>query len=168
MRGKIGTFSEIVRAAAKHRKRGKTIGLITGCFDILHAGHINLFRFAKNHCDIVVVGLENDKTIRINKGKDRPIHSYKLRAFVLSELSSVDYIFMFDEVFKYFTNNSEFIHDPKLKRLRPTYIITNPTCDTHWRIKKIQAEKYGAKLLSLTIKRLGSSSKIADTISAEI
>lgn len=76
---KIKTLSQIVKMAAAARKKGQKVGLITGCFDVVHAGHVDLFRFAKKHCDLVVVGLDSDETIKLNKGPNRPIHNISQR-----------------------------------------------------------------------------------------
>lgn len=47
--------------------QGKKVGLVTGCFDILHFGHISIFEFAKSHVDILLVGIDSDESIKINK-----------------------------------------------------------------------------------------------------
>lgn len=60
---KITTIDKLQQIVKKHKNEGKEIGLITGCYDIIHIGHVELFRFAKKHCDIVIVGLENDEAI---------------------------------------------------------------------------------------------------------
>lgn len=76
---KIKTLLQVAEIAAKAKKSGKTVGLITGCFDVIHLGHVELFQFAKKHCDVVVVGLDSDETIKLNKGPGRPIHNISQR-----------------------------------------------------------------------------------------
>ena len=68
-----------------------------GCFDILHAGHVNLLQKAKDLGDILVVGLNSDTSVKRIKGDKRPINSQEDRIEVLSGLQSVDYIVLFDE-----------------------------------------------------------------------
>ncbi|SDB27026.1 rfaE bifunctional protein, domain II [Desulfonatronum thiosulfatophilum] len=68
-----------------------------GCFDLLHAGHVNLLRRAKNHGKTLVVGLNSDASIRGLKGATRPITSLEQRAYVLSGLECVDVIITFEE-----------------------------------------------------------------------
>ena len=85
---------EIIR---KWRQDNEKIVFTNGCFDILHAGHINVLKEGKKYGDKLVVGLNTDKSIAHNKGKERPIISEKERAFILSELRVVDMVIMFNE-----------------------------------------------------------------------
>jgi rfaE bifunctional protein nucleotidyltransferase chain/domain len=68
-----------------------------GCFDILHAGHVHLLECAKSLGQTLVVGLNSDKSVELNKGSYRPIIPQDQRAQVLSGLKSVDYVIIFDE-----------------------------------------------------------------------
>ncbi len=72
---KVKSLVQVAKIAVLAKKAGKKVGLITGCFDVVHSGHVDLFRFAKKHCDLVIVGLDSDETIKINKGSNRPIHN---------------------------------------------------------------------------------------------
>lgn len=72
--------------------RGKTVGLITGCFDVLHLGHLGIFQFAKKHVDILVVGIDSDEAVKATKGPTRPINTQKHRCQLVAELISVDYV----------------------------------------------------------------------------
>ena len=98
---KIKSLKELSQIVKKLKMGGKKIGLITGCFDILHIGHIDLFKFAKNHVDFLIVGLDNDESIKLTKGKDRPLHNIKQRSELIAELNSVDFIFKIGEVFNF-------------------------------------------------------------------
>jgi D-beta-D-heptose 7-phosphate kinase/D-beta-D-heptose 1-phosphate adenosyltransferase len=108
--GKIKTLSAIIGNVSRLRKKGKTIGLITGCFDILHDGHIDLFEYAKRHCDVVVVGIENDASIKLTKGKSRPFNSYTQRAKVLSALVQVDFIFQIKQTYSFSSDKASETH----------------------------------------------------------
>ena len=68
-----------------------------GCFDILHSGHVLYLEEAKSLGDILVVGLNSDESVRRLKGNERPINSEHERAIVLSGLSFVDYVIVFNE-----------------------------------------------------------------------
>jgi D-beta-D-heptose 7-phosphate kinase/D-beta-D-heptose 1-phosphate adenosyltransferase len=68
VKDKIQSLSNLGKILLKLKKQGKTIGLITGCFDVFHIGHVETLNFAKKHCDILIVGLDNDRTVAINKG----------------------------------------------------------------------------------------------------
>lgn len=79
------------------KRDNKKIVFTNGCFDILHYGHISYLREAKKLGDILVVGLNSDKSIRRLKGESRPINSQCDRANVLRELKCVDFVIIFDE-----------------------------------------------------------------------
>jgi len=68
-----------------------------GCFDILHAGHVQYLEQAKKLGDILVVGLNSDASVRRLKGENRPINKQEDRALVLAALEFVDYIIIFEE-----------------------------------------------------------------------
>jgi len=76
---------EAAKLRKKFRKEGKKLGLITGCFDILHIGHIKFFREAKKRVDFLMVGLDNDKSIKLSKGIGRPINTITDRMLQLEE-----------------------------------------------------------------------------------
>lgn len=79
-------------------KEEEVIGLTSGCFDILHAGHLNFFRECKQYCSKLVVCLSSDKQIKSLKGENRPINSLKDRVDILKCISDIDYIILYDEV----------------------------------------------------------------------
>ena len=79
------------------RRGGRQIVFTNGCFDILHAGHVQYLERAKNLGDFLVVGLNSDRSVRKLKGKNRPVNSQNDRALVLAGLSAVDCILIFDE-----------------------------------------------------------------------
>ncbi|MBL7171033.1 MAG: D-glycero-beta-D-manno-heptose 1-phosphate adenylyltransferase [Candidatus Omnitrophica bacterium] len=82
---------------SRERKKGKKIVFTNGCFDILHQGHIKILEAAKSKGDILVVGLNSDKSVRGLKGKGRPIQGEKERARILASLRMVDYVVIFNE-----------------------------------------------------------------------
>lgn len=73
------------------------VGLTNGCFDILHAGHIQLLREARAECDYLVVLMNSNKSVQTLKGAGRPINHEIHRAVVLSALEMVDMVFVFEE-----------------------------------------------------------------------
>jgi glycerol-3-phosphate cytidylyltransferase len=76
----------------------RKIVFTNGCFDILHAGHVDYLTRAKLHGDVLVIGVNSDSSVRLlNKGDNRPVNPEQARAFVLSGLSSVDFVTIFDE-----------------------------------------------------------------------
>ncbi|KKR87312.1 MAG: Bifunctional protein HldE [Candidatus Woesebacteria bacterium GW2011_GWB1_41_10] len=110
-------------------------------------GHINLFRVAKKHTDILIVGLDNDKTITKTKGPKRPVNNYKRRSEFLSEFSLVDFIFRIDEIFKHGDNKSFKYFTKLFKLLKPNYIFSSIKCDSLWKEKRNIAESLGVKFI---------------------
>ncbi len=76
---------------------GKKLVFTNGCFDILHRGHVAYLTFARNQGDALVVGLNTDRSVKSNKGDDRPINGELDRAYVLGSLRAVDYIVLFGD-----------------------------------------------------------------------
>ena len=76
---------------------GKKVVFTNGCFDILHRGHVSYLNEAKSLGDILVIGINTDKSVKRLKGEDRPVNSEKDRAFMLLNLKAVDYVFYFEE-----------------------------------------------------------------------
>ncbi len=95
--GCVVTDKELQEALKEHRRRGETIVTTNGCFDILHVGHLRLLREAKAQGNILVVGLNSDHSVKLGKGPSRPFNPEKERAELLSALSVVDYVILFDE-----------------------------------------------------------------------
>ncbi|WP_018639931.1 D-glycero-beta-D-manno-heptose 1-phosphate adenylyltransferase [Parafrankia elaeagni] len=83
--------------AAAVRARGGTIVATGGCFDLLHAGHVEVLRAARSLGDCLVVCLNSDDSVRRLKGPDRPLVGAADRAAVLRGLDSVDAVMIFDE-----------------------------------------------------------------------
>jgi rfaE bifunctional protein nucleotidyltransferase chain/domain len=94
---KILDVEAMAAARAALRVAGKRLVFTNGCFDILHAGHIDYLGFARAQGDALVVGLNSDASVRRNKGPLRPINDETDRARVLAGLEAVDYVVRFDE-----------------------------------------------------------------------
>ena len=96
--GKLRGVSELIVELGLRRDRGETIAFTNGCFDILHAGHVEYLRGCREQGGVLVVGLNSDASVRAQgKGDDRPINTFENRAIVLSGLECVDYVVGFDE-----------------------------------------------------------------------
>lgn len=94
---KVVTHDVLQKELVQERADGHRIVFTNGCFDILHAGHVQYLREAKAQGDILVVGLNSDQSVRDLKGPTRPITCQSERALVLAALSSVDYVTVFDD-----------------------------------------------------------------------
>lgn len=89
---------ELTKIADKLKKEGKKIVFTNGCFDILHIGHVKYLEDAKSLGDILIVGVNNDESVRILKGNSRPIVPDLERAEILAALKCVDYVVIFNEL----------------------------------------------------------------------
>ena len=66
------------------------IGFVNGCFDVLHVGHLNLFKFCRSQCDYLIVAIDTDERVRATKGSNRPFNSLEDRKAMLMALRYVD------------------------------------------------------------------------------
>lgn len=96
-RKKILTKEEIPAFADSLREKGKTVGLTNGCFDLMHAGHLNAFMEAREYCDALIVGVNSDASVKRYKGPTRPIQDEKTRALLVASLEFVDGVVIFDD-----------------------------------------------------------------------
>jgi len=94
---KVRTLAELLPELDLHRAMGRSIVFTNGCFDLIHSGHVNYMDFAGAQGDILVVGLNSDRSVRTLKGPTRPICSEQERARVLAALEAVDYVTVFDD-----------------------------------------------------------------------
>lgn len=85
------------RRLLQWRMLPKTIVFTNGCFDLLHAGHIQSLTQAANEGDYLVVGLNSDNSVKKLKGENRPVNNEESRALVLAALSMVDAVVVFTE-----------------------------------------------------------------------
>ena len=94
---KVATLASARDRVAAWRRQGKRIGFTNGCFDLLHPGHISLLNQARAACDVLIVGLNSDESVRRLKGDGRPVQPEHGRAAVLASLTSVDLVVIFSE-----------------------------------------------------------------------
>jgi D-beta-D-heptose 7-phosphate kinase/D-beta-D-heptose 1-phosphate adenosyltransferase len=94
---KIVRLPELLRALQRERGQGRRVVFTNGCYDLLHAGHVQTLQFARSRGDLLVVGLNSDRSVRGLKGPGRPILPQGDRSRVLAALEAVDYVTLFDE-----------------------------------------------------------------------
>jgi D-beta-D-heptose 7-phosphate kinase/D-beta-D-heptose 1-phosphate adenosyltransferase len=94
--GKIVRQDELKQILQGLKAQGKRVVFTNGCFDIIHIGHIRYLREARTLGDLLVVGINSDRSVSIIK-PDRPVNSQDQRAEVLASLEMVDYVTIFDE-----------------------------------------------------------------------
>ncbi len=97
MNSAILAMTDLATHAAAWRANGRTIVLTNGCFDLLHAGHLQTFIAAKRLGDILVVGINSDRSVSSLKGPTRPLINQEQRALLIAALKPVDFVTIFDQ-----------------------------------------------------------------------
>ena len=93
----IKTFDEISILCKELNSRDKKIVFTNGCFDILHAGHVQYLEISKSYGDVLILGLNSDRSVKALKGDERPFNDQFDRAYILAALEVVDFVVIFDE-----------------------------------------------------------------------
>jgi rfaE bifunctional protein nucleotidyltransferase chain/domain len=129
----ILTIDQAVAFVGEARARGQRVVLSTGVFDLLHPGHIRRLTAARAQGDVLVVGVNSDRSARAAKGPARPVMPEPERAEIVAALGVVDAVVIFDDV----------APDRLIERLRPDVVTNDLTMEHGWStsaiIKKAQA-----------------------------
>jgi D-beta-D-heptose 7-phosphate kinase/D-beta-D-heptose 1-phosphate adenosyltransferase len=94
---KVLGLPELLNNLNARRERGQKVAFTNGCFDVLHAGHVQYLAEARRQADCLVVALNSDESVRQLKGPTRPLNKVDARALVLAGLQDVDYITIFTD-----------------------------------------------------------------------
>jgi D-beta-D-heptose 7-phosphate kinase/D-beta-D-heptose 1-phosphate adenosyltransferase len=94
---KVLELDPLMRELEDRRRHGQRVGFTNGCFDVLHAGHVQYLQEARTQADVLVVGLNSDASVRGLKGEGRPVNPAEARAHVLAGLQAVDYVTVFED-----------------------------------------------------------------------
>jgi rfaE bifunctional protein nucleotidyltransferase chain/domain len=105
-----------------------------GCFDILHRGHIELFKYAKSLGDRLVVGIDSDDKVKKDKGEERPINCVKDRKYILESIKYIDEVLVF---------NSPKELENLIKQTKPDIMVIG----SDWKNKKVVGDEYTKQLL---------------------
>jgi rfaE bifunctional protein nucleotidyltransferase chain/domain len=95
--GKILSRDDLPAVRSEAKQAGRTIVFTNGCYDLLHRGHLHCFLQARGEGDILVVGVNSDRSVRELKGPKRPLQSEEDRALLVAALEPVSYVVVFDE-----------------------------------------------------------------------
>jgi D-beta-D-heptose 7-phosphate kinase/D-beta-D-heptose 1-phosphate adenosyltransferase len=146
--------NELIEIRKRLKAENKKVVFSNGCFDILHAGHVDYLNKAKSFGDILIVALNSDASVKRLKGSSRPIVSADERAFIIANLKSVDYVTFFEE-----DTPSEIIDE-----LIPDILVKG----SDWKINDIvgreTVEKNGGSVERVEFVNFQSTSNIIDTI----
>ena len=153
--GKRRTLDQLLPELAAHRQQGKQVVFTNGCFDILHAGHVQFLRQARKQGDLLVVGLNSDASIRRIKGEARPVNQEADRVMVLSELESVSYVVVFEQ-------------DTPLdliEAIRPTVLVKGADYSREQVVGGSLVESYGGRIVLVDLVQGRSTTNIIQRIS---
>lgn len=137
---KIIDYKDLKKIKSKHAKLNQKIVLTTGCYDILHLGHVIHFNYCKKQGEILVVSVGNDKCVRMLKGPARPINDELLRSRLIAALEIVDYVVLSQEFGK-------MDHNELVELLRPDVYVV-PATDSMLSEKRELIESNGGKLIT--------------------
>jgi D-beta-D-heptose 7-phosphate kinase/D-beta-D-heptose 1-phosphate adenosyltransferase len=154
--GKVQKVDLLLAELAWRRKKNQKIVFTNGCFDVIHRGHIEFLKFCKQQGDVVVVGINSDKSVKMIKGPGRPIHNQLDRAAVLAALETVDYITIFDEP------------DPLnlIKRVRPDVQVKGQDWEKKGVIGADFVQSYGGRVVLAPLVKGKSSTKVIEKMKA--
>lgn len=108
--------------------KGKKVVFTNGCFDILHVGHVKYLQQARSLGDVLVVGLNSDRSVSGLKGPDRPIQKESDRAEILAALGCVDFVIVFDEE----------TPENLIRRIKPNVLVKGGD----WPVEKIVGSQF--------------------------
>ena len=131
-----------IKVIKKAKKEGKTVAFASGCFDILHAGHVLFFADCKVGADILIVGVDSNKNVNTAKGDGHPMFDETERLLVVASQEVVNYVFLFDGPCA-----------ALLQKLKPTYYCFSPS------IRSTARSRRTLKKLALRSKRRATASR---------
>ena len=134
---KIKVLDELEEILNRHRKENKKIVFTNGCFDILHVGHIEYLKFSRKQGDVLVIGLNTDRSVREQKGDKRPFVSEDERARLISALEDVDYVILFDEL----------TPEKLIRRVKPDVLVKGEDWKEKGVVGREFVESYGGKVI---------------------
>ncbi len=139
--GKVYNREALYVVVQEWHNSGKVIVFTNGCFDILHRGHVEYLNAAKELGDLLVLGLNSDKSVSKLKGPNRPVVAEDDRAFILSQLICVDAVCVFNEDTPI----------PLLELLKPDILVKGGDYTIDGVVGREVVEGYGGKVVTLSL-----------------
>ncbi|KUO63283.1 glycerol-3-phosphate cytidylyltransferase [bacterium BRH_c32] len=154
MKKYIYRLDELVQIRKELKRENKKVVFTNGCFDILHAGHVDYIEKAKEMGDVLIVGLNSDSSVKRIKGEKRPIVPENERAFIIASLKSVDFVILFDEDTPY----------ELIKSLAPDILVKGDDWSIENVVGKDIVEKNGGEVKTIKFVNFQSTTNIIKTI----
>ncbi len=153
----IVSRKEIKKISRKLKKEGKKIVFTNGCFDLIHKGHIYLLREAKKLGDVLIVGINSDKSVKKIKGEKRPILKEGERTFIIDNIKGVDYVVLFDEE----------TPEKLIKEICPDFLVKGGDYKKEEVVGKEFVEKSGGRVIIIPYLKNFSTTKLIERIKNE-
>jgi D-glycero-beta-D-manno-heptose 1-phosphate adenylyltransferase len=150
----IKTLDEIKAIRKQLQDQNKKVVFTNGCFDLIHAGHIDYLSKAKALGDVMIVGLNSDDSVQRIKGRQRPILKESERAFILTNIEHVDYVVIFNED----------TPEQLIAKLIPDILVKGADWDIENIVGKDVVLANGGEVKTITFVNEQSTSKIIDVI----
>lgn len=147
------TPAEAADLAERERRAGRKVVFTNGVFDLLHPGHIRYLRAARAEGDLLIVGVNSDRSVRAIKGPSRPITPEAERAEILSALTSVDAVTIFDE-----DTPAEII-----RRVQPDVLVKGADWGENAIVGRDTVEARGGRVVRMPIEEGWSTSELLKT-----
>lgn len=151
---KIVTPEQLKPILEERRRRGEKVAFTNGCFDLIHQGHIGLIKFARRQGDLLVVGLNSDRSVRELKGPTRPILGQEERAGILGAFAEVDYIVVFDTLEV----------RPLVEELRPEVLVKGGDYSPDQVVGHEVVESYGGEVRMAPLVKGVSTTNIVERV----
>ena len=151
---KVIPLRTLTQRVLRAKRNGQSVIFTNGCFDLLHAGHVKLLEWAKRQGDVLVVGLNSDRSVRQLKGPRRPIVSQQDRALLVAALESVDYVTIFHEL----------TPQRLIERLRPDVLIKGTDWGTGQIVGRDIVERNGGRVIRFPLIKGYSTSRLIERI----
>jgi D-glycero-beta-D-manno-heptose 1-phosphate adenylyltransferase len=146
----ILTLDEAILRFGREKRNGRRVVFTNGCFDVLHPGHITILEFAKSQGEILIVGLNGDKTVAELKGQGRPAIVQSERAEILAGLAAVDAVVIF--------------HEPTprelIARLLPDVLVKGGDWAIDQIVGREEVERAGGRVVTVPVKAGYSTTEI--------
>ncbi|MBZ0180266.1 MAG: D-glycero-beta-D-manno-heptose 1-phosphate adenylyltransferase [Melioribacteraceae bacterium] len=147
-------LEELKKIRENLKSENKKVVFTNGCFDILHAGHVDYLNKAKLQGDVLIVALNSDKSVRKIKGEKRPIIPEDQRGFIISNLKCVDYVTFFDDD----------TPGETIQTLIPDILVKGSDWEIENIIGREIVEENGGSVITIDFVTNTSSSEIIETI----
>jgi rfaE bifunctional protein nucleotidyltransferase chain/domain len=155
---KFKRLDDLVVIREELKRQNKKVVFTNGCFDLLHSGHIHLFREAKKMGDVFMVAVNDDISIKAIKGISRPIFPLDERIEILGAIEEIDYL----------TSFSEETPQKVISRLLPDVLVKGGDWKPEEVVGKIEVEGAGGEVIIIPYLEGYSSSEIVKRIVSSI